>query len=139
MAISNRDRVGKMFELLAPPLDEFISRVGRAAAERGCLVDGRSWQLKDEKKGVDGQGVPPPRSAGAAADAHREHPAATSSRAGIRSTTRSAASGRGTAKELREARNDWAHNKSFSDDDAYRCLDTAERLLDLDRRAVGRR
>ena len=53
----------------------------------------------------------------------------TSSRAGTRSTTRSAESGRATRKELREARNDWAHNKSFSDDDAYRCLDTAERLL----------
>ena len=26
MALSNRDRVGKMFELLAPPLDEFIGR-----------------------------------------------------------------------------------------------------------------
>ena len=37
--------------------------------------------------------------------------------------------GQGYAKELREARNDWAHNKSFTDDDAYRCLDTAERLL----------
>ena len=37
--------------------------------------------------------------------------------------------GQGYCKELREARNDWAHNKSFSDDDAYRCLDTAERLL----------
>ena len=37
--------------------------------------------------------------------------------------------GQGYSKELREARNDWAHNKSFSDDDAYRCLDTAERLL----------
>jgi hypothetical protein len=37
--------------------------------------------------------------------------------------------GQGYSKELREARNDWAHNKSFPDDDAYRCLDTAERLL----------
>ena len=26
MAISNRDRVGKMFELLAPALDDFIAR-----------------------------------------------------------------------------------------------------------------
>ena len=58
MAISNRDRVGKMFELLAPPLDEFISR---SVASR--LNKGASWtvlvQLKDEQKGVDGEGVPP--------------------------------------------------------------------------------
>ena len=26
MALSNRDRIGKMFELLAPPLDDFIAR-----------------------------------------------------------------------------------------------------------------
>ena len=31
--------------------------------------------------------------------------------------------------ELRDARNDWAHQKQFSTDDAYRMLDTAERLL----------
>jgi predicted AAA+ superfamily ATPase len=31
--------------------------------------------------------------------------------------------------ELRDARNDWAHQKPFSTDDAYRMLDTAERLL----------
>lgn len=33
------------------------------------------------------------------------------------------------ASELREARDKWAHNQPFSDDDAYRILDTAERLL----------
>ena len=47
--------------------------------------------------------------------------------------------GQGYAKELREARNDWAHNKSFSDDDAYRCLDTARAAARRDRRAGGRR
>ena len=33
------------------------------------------------------------------------------------------------AGELLDVRNAWAHNKPFSDDDAYRALDTAERLL----------
>jgi predicted AAA+ superfamily ATPase len=36
---------------------------------------------------------------------------------------------RGYTSELRSARNNWAHNKSFSSDDTYRTLDTAERLL----------
>lgn len=36
---------------------------------------------------------------------------------------------RNWAGELREVRNQWAHNASFSDDDAYRALDTAERML----------
>ena len=35
MAISNRDRVGRMFELLAPPLDEFIARSVAPTAARG--------------------------------------------------------------------------------------------------------
>ena len=39
--------------------------------------------------------------------------------------------GESFASELREVRNDWAHNSPFSDDDAYRALDTGERLLRL--------
>ncbi len=35
MATSNRDRVGRMFELLAPPLDEFISRAVAPALKKG--------------------------------------------------------------------------------------------------------
>ena len=74
MAISNRDRIGKMFELLAPALDDFIARVGRPAAARGRLVDGARGD-EGQEEGDRGQGVRPPRSAGAAADADREHPA----------------------------------------------------------------
>jgi predicted AAA+ superfamily ATPase len=33
------------------------------------------------------------------------------------------------ASELRDVRDSWAHHGTFSDDDAYRALDTAERLL----------
>ncbi|WP_459953222.1 Swt1 family HEPN domain-containing protein, partial [Mycobacterium avium] len=36
--------------------------------------------------------------------------------------------GESYAIELREVRNKWAHNGTFSDDDAYRALDTGERL-----------
>jgi len=36
---------------------------------------------------------------------------------------------RSYSSELRDARNSWAHGDSFSDDDAYRVLDTAERLV----------
>lgn len=37
--------------------------------------------------------------------------------------------GRSLVSELREWRNDWAHQASFSDEDAYRVLDSVERLL----------
>ena len=127
MATSNRDRVGKMFELLAPPLDEFISR-----ALAPGLKKGTSWtsllEQKDEKRGAAGR------------EYHELDPQAQ-----LRMLTENIPAsikqgwypfddaigrvGQGYSKELREARNDWAHNKSFSDDDAYRCLDTAERLL----------
>jgi len=36
---------------------------------------------------------------------------------------------RAYTSELREARNQWAHQGQFSTDDTYRMLDTAERLL----------
>ncbi len=127
MAIANRDRIGKMFELLAPALDEFIAR---SVAPQ--LPEGSSWAalvaMKDKKKGIDGK------------EYDRLDPQVQ-----LRMLTENIPHnlkagwypfddaigrvGQGYSKELREARNDWAHNKSFSDDDAYRCLDTAERLL----------
>jgi len=127
MAMSNRDRVGKMFELLAPPLDEFISR-----SVSSQLNQGATWtvlvQLKDKQKGAAGK------------EYHHLDPQLQ-----LRMLTENIPHnlkagwypfddaigrvGQGYCKELREARNDWAHNQSFSDDDAYRCLDTAERLL----------
>ncbi|MDQ3759611.1 MAG: Swt1 family HEPN domain-containing protein, partial [Actinomycetota bacterium] len=127
MATSNRDRIGKMFELIAPALDDFIAR--SVAAQ---LPDGASWTalvaMKDKKKGIEGK------------DYHALDPQVQ-----LRMLTENIPHnvkpgwypfddaigrvGQGYSKELREARNDWAHNKSFSDDDAYRCLDTAERLL----------
>ena len=127
MATSNRDRIGKAFELLAPALDDFI---GRSVA--GELPDDASWTalvaMKDKKKGIEGK------------EYHPRDPQVQ-----LRMLTENIPHnlkpgwypfddaigrvGQGYSKELREARNDWAHNKSFSDDDAYRCLDTAERLL----------
>src|SRR3954465_14692735 len=116
-----------MFELLAPPLDDFI---GRSVAPH--LPNGASWAtlvvMKDKKKGIEGK------------EYSRLDPQVQ-----LRMLTENIPHnlkpgwypfddaigrvGQGYSKELREARNEWAHNKSFSDDDAYRCLDTAERLL----------
>src|SRR3954467_4987281 len=116
-----------MFELLAPALDDFI---GRSVASE--LAEGASWPalvaMKDKKRGIEGkeyerldpqvqlrmltENIP-----------HNLRPGSYPFDDAIGRV------GQGYSKELREARNDWAHNKSFSDDDAYRCLDTAERLL----------
>jgi hypothetical protein len=127
MAVSNRERIGRMFELLAPPLDDFIAR-----SVEPRLPDDATWTslvaLKDAQKGIAGK------------EYDRLDPQVQ-----LRMLTENIPHnflsgwypfddaigrvGQGYCKELREARNDWAHNKSFSDDDAYRCLDTGERLL----------
>lgn len=39
--------------------------------------------------------------------------------------------GRSYTSELLSARNDWAHGKAFSNDEAYRVADTARRLLEM--------
>lgn len=127
MALSNRDRIGKMFEVAAPALDDFLQRV--LGSE---LPAGQRWPLlvaaKDAKNGIEGK-----------------HYSATDPQVQFRILTENIPHqvkpgwfpfdkhlSRGQlsfASELRDVRNDWAHNKSFSDDDAYRALDTMERLL----------
>ena len=57
MALSNRDRIDRMFQVLAPALDDFISSViGQASPALGAnwtqLVQG-----KDVKNGARGQGL----------------------------------------------------------------------------------
>ncbi len=99
---SNRDRIGKMFELLASPLDEFISEATGESAGSGDI------EAQLQMLAGDGKGAEPGR-----------HP--LDGRLGVTQ--------RAYAGELRDARDEWAQMKSFSDDDAYRILDTAERLL----------
>ncbi len=127
MAISNRDRISRMFELIAPALDDFIAR---SVAPQ--LPEGTSWtrlvEMKDTKKGVEGKeyNALDPQVQLRLLTENIPH----SLKAGWYPFDDAIGRvGQGYCKELREARNDWAHNKSFSDDDAYRCLDTAERLL----------
>jgi predicted AAA+ superfamily ATPase len=125
---SNRDRIGKMFELLAPPLDEFISRVVEPE-----LDDGVEWSqlvaLKDAKKKdtaeTEYERTDPQVQLRMLTEnvPHQVKPGWYPFDGQLSPTQRSFAS------ELRDARNDWAHMKSFSDDDAYRILDTAERFL----------
>lgn len=127
MALSNRDRVGQMFAVLAPAVDTFITAVVGA-----LLPQGHDWTqlvaLKDTKNGITGKKYSPidpqvqlrmlteniP---------HQVNPGWFPFDGQLSPVHKSYAS------ELREARDTWAHNGSFTDDDAYRVLDTAERLL----------
>jgi hypothetical protein len=124
---SNRDRIGRMFELLAPPLDEFIS-----LAVEGELDKGIEWTTlvarKDAKEG-------------AVAEPYDRRDPQLQLRMLTENFPQQVRSDwhpfdgqlgptqQAFASELRDARDDWAEMKSFSDDDAYRILDTAERFL----------
>ncbi|MEI2811955.1 MAG: DUF499 domain-containing protein [Nocardioides sp.] len=128
MAVSNRDRIGKLFEVIAPALDDYISSVIGAVDP----AVGANWvQLIAAKDGHAGKVYDP-----------------LDPQVQLRMLTESSITnnvkprwypfsdtlgrvGEAFATELKNARNTWAHNGSFTDDDAYRALDTAERLMTL--------
>ncbi|WP_200172468.1 DUF499 domain-containing protein [Tomitella cavernea] len=127
MALSNRDRVGRAFEQLAEGLDQFLTRVFA-----GEITGDADWtallQLRDKQGGISGKTY------------QRTDPQcslkiiATNVTGQIKKgwfplndfLSRAQMS---LASELMDTRNKWAHNGSFSGDDAYRALDTMERLL----------
>lgn len=118
MAVSNRDRIGQLFEVMAPALDAFITECVPTSPSVPSWLD--VLRKKDEANGITGKAY------------DRNDPQAQ-----LRMLTEGWRSFEGRlgrthqnyASELREIRNAWAHNSPFSDDDAYRALDTAERLL----------
>ncbi|WP_075835625.1 MULTISPECIES: Swt1 family HEPN domain-containing protein [unclassified Rhodococcus (in: high G+C Gram-positive bacteria)] len=131
MALSNRDRIGRAFELFGTALDEFHTYV--LAKE---IPAGQDWTallaLKDSPKSGSGRTY-----------------SRTDPQNGLRMVTEQipnqlrkgwypysdhlSRTEQSWATELRDVRNTWAHNGSFTADDAYRALDTAERFL----RAIG--
>jgi predicted AAA+ superfamily ATPase len=110
MALSNRERVGRSFELLAAGLGPYIDRKMRAASRSGpdwkgdfprdSSLDDPSFQLRVMADRWD--------------DAFRDELTRTD---------------RNLVFELRDVRNRWAHNQPFAADDTYRALDSIERLL----------
>lgn len=118
MALSNRDRIGRAFELLAAGLGPYVDRRMRAVSQSG---DGwlRAWVSS---------ATPPIRSEVSLADpALQLRVMAESWDVAFRPEL--ARSDRNLVFELRDVRNRWAHNDAFTVDDAYRGLDSIERLL----------
>lgn len=127
MATSNRDRVGRALELLGEGLDGFID------STLGPELQGAKWTAL--LAAVDSN-----RGSGVAAGYEPKDP-----QCGLRMITENiphrARPGwypfrdilsrpqEALASELREVRNSWAHNRPITTDDAYRALDTTERLL----------
>ncbi len=120
MAISNRDRVSKGFDVLSAGLLEFVDRQMLSATE-GV---GKDWIQVIEKRDEAKNGVKK--------NYEKEDPAVQ-----LRVITEEwrvfgkvlSRAQQSLASELREVRNSWAHSKKFDNDDTYRILDTMERLL----------
>ena len=120
MAITNHERVGKALDLLKQGLGPFVKREVQAAVESGALNAHGLRKFAEDPKLV-------------------EKPIEQWDSAGLlklmwscwneafRQTLGHAE--RSLVSELRENRNKWAHQESFSSDDAYRVLDSTERLL----------
>jgi predicted AAA+ superfamily ATPase len=127
MATSNRDRVGRMFETLSPALDSFIG--GALAAK---VPAGKDWTMlvaaKDARNGIAGKeyhhGDPQVQLRMLTENIPHQLQPGWFPFDGLMTPVH-----KSYASELRDARDSWAHHKSFTDDDAYRVLDTAERLL----------
>nr|WP_286982135.1 DUF499 domain-containing protein [Corynebacterium sp. UBA5992] len=123
MAMNNRDRVGKAFDLLSEGLldevDEVMTRVYKTA-------DWPETWAKDDAQRRGG-----PQRTLTKHDVQVQLRAITEQGYHFKGVLSRAQ--QGFASELRETRNLWAHNEPFSSDDAARALDTIERLL----QAVG--
>lgn len=115
MAVSNRDRVGRGFELLARGLAPYVDRRMRASSR-----DGKSWfeRWAERERGGPYSLEDPHVLLKVMADSWDVAFRNELSRAD-----------RNLVFELREFRNRWAHNERFSLEDAYRALDSIERLL----------
>ena len=117
MALSNYERVGKAVQLLAEGLASFVERECRAKF-------GDNWLDTVQRK--DRGGIP-----------REVNPADLQFLLKVMRDEWDTIFGkklsprdRGYIFELQGMRNDWAHNSTFSTDDALRALDTAQRLLE---------
>lgn len=129
MALSNRERVGRILETLTAGLAPFVLREYRMVykGEFGREIDAA---LTTHTFALPREAFKDIPSLIAALDAHsvlhlmfRRWNDVFQEKLGF--------NGRNYVSELIAARNDWAHQKPFSNDEAYRVADTAARLLKM--------
>ena len=119
MAVTNHERVGKGLELLRAGLGPFVERELKHAVQAGNLTGYRRNEIADDPM---------------FRRPSTEWDVAVVLRL-IWDNWRDAFSGtlgrsdRSLVSELRDHRNMWAHQEPFSSDDAYRALDSVQRLL----------
>jgi predicted AAA+ superfamily ATPase len=114
VALSNRERVGKAFELLAAGLGPWVDRKMRARSPLGeaWFADWRQRERGDVSL------ADPALQLKVVSDAWD-----------VAFRDELTRSDRNAVFVIRDMRNKWAHNSSFSYDETYRCLDNIELLL----------
>lgn len=123
--VSNIDRVGAGLDILADALEPFVARVLAPHLPEGIT----DWTLiLAAKDGIAGKEY-------SRTDPQAQLRVITEPLGALKYVFNDALSRaeQNLASEVRAVRDSWAHRKPFSSDDAYRALDTMERLL----RAIG--
>src|SRR5271154_6349036 len=119
MAITNHERVGKAMDLLKQGLGSFVEREFKNSYKELALTEAARYLGEDRilaKKTI------------AEWDAAGLLKLMWESWNDVFRRTLGPAE-RSLVNELRDLRNKWAHQQTFSGDDAYRALDSAGRLL----------
>src|ERR1019366_2294885 len=119
MAITNHERVGKAMDLLKQGLGPFVEREFKSSYKERAIAEATRYMGEDRllaKKAIGEW------------DAAGLLKLMWESWNDVFRRTLGAAD-RSLVSELRDLRNKWAHQQSFSSDDAYRALDSAGRLL----------
>jgi Swt1-like HEPN len=121
MAISNYDRVSKVMDLLKSGLQPYVEREMKAQHNQLWLQQARASVADTQVHLFAGKAEPEWDAASLLAVMWNQWENV------FRKTLGRAE--RSLISELREIRNKWAHQQTFSSDDAYRALDSAGRLL----------
>ena len=120
MAITNHERVGKALDLLKAGLGPFVEREIRSALESRQLEDHRLHGYGEDRV-LGNRPIPEWDVAGLLKLMWETWNEVFRKILGPAE--------RSLVSELRDHRNKWAHQESFSSDDAYRALDSVGRLL----------
>lgn len=120
MAITNSERVGNALELLNTGLQPFVEREMRA-------VHGERW-LEVAQSGLRGDRAPAKKAGAGSWDTQALLVVMWDNWNTVFKRTLGSAD-RSLVSELKDTRNRWAHQNTFSTDDAYRALDSVQRLL----------
>src|SRR5208337_3486099 len=119
MAINNHERVGKAMNNLKEGLSPFVEREFKNSYKDRALTEAARFLGEDRIS---------PRKAIGEWDAAGLLKLMWEAWNDVFRRTLGPAE-RSLVSELRDLRNKWAHQESFSSDDAYRALDSASRLL----------